>query len=100
MPFLEERIIRHMLSLVGEHDIVIPTISGCLEPLHAIYSRRCIPVIESLMRKADLKITSFFTEVDLLEVPEADLARIDPSLRFALNVNTPEDLEKASVLVG
>jgi len=100
MPFLDERIIRHMVSLVGEHDVVVPRISGHLEPLHAIYSRRCIPYIESLMEKANPKITGFFADVDLLEVPEADLARIDPSLRFALNVNTPEDLEKASILVG
>jgi hypothetical protein len=33
--------------------------------------------------------------VDVLEIPEPDLARIDPTLRFIVNVNTPGDLQVA-----
>ncbi|MEJ2718421.1 MAG: molybdenum cofactor guanylyltransferase [Deltaproteobacteria bacterium] len=95
MPFLVESVIRHLVALAETHDVVVPCIQGHLEPLHAVYARGCIPHIEKLMAKSDLKILDFFREVDVLEVMEGDLTRLDPDLRFAMNLNTPQDLEKA-----
>lgn len=100
MPFLDDRVIRRMVELIGEHEAVVPRIRGHLEPLHAIYSRNCVPHIERLMAKGDLKILDFFHSVDMLEVAETELAVFDPSLLFAMNVNTPEDLRAARKLVG
>ena len=98
IPFLSEALIRCMIGLVAARDVVIPSIDGMLEPLHAFYSKRCIPHIEALLEADDLKIIHLFANVDMLEVPEEDLIRIDPNLRFAINLNTPEDYEKAERL--
>ena len=98
MPFLNDALIRRMIGLVAARDVVIPSIDGMLEPLHAFYSKRCIPHIQALLEADDLKIIHLLTKVDMLEVPEEELIRIDPNLRFAMNVNTPEDFEKAERL--
>ena len=98
MPFLDVRVIRHMVALVGRHDIVIPRVAGLLQPLHAIYSGECIEPIERLMAADDRKIPDFFHEVDVLEVPETVLAPFDPTLRFVMNINRIEDLERARAL--
>lgn len=100
MPFLVESVIRHLVGLAEGHDVVIPRVRGYLEPLHAVYARACIPSIEKLMAAPDLKIIHFLPEVDILEVAEDDLAPLDPDLRFAMNLNTPEDLEKARAIAS
>lgn len=95
MPFLDVRVMRHMVGLIGGQDVVIPRVGGRLQPLHAIYSRKCIEPIERSMAADDLKIYDLFHEVDVLEVPESVLAQFDPGLRFVININTFEDLERA-----
>ncbi|MGO8820567.1 MAG: molybdenum cofactor guanylyltransferase, partial [Desulfomonilaceae bacterium] len=70
-----------------------------LEPLHAVYSARCIPFIEKLMQRGNLKIKKLFNEVDMLEIEQQELATIDPCLQFHINVNTPTDLDKAMEMV-
>ncbi len=96
MPFLNEKVLAHMVALVdGGHDIVIPRIKGLLEPLHAIYATTCLPYVEQLMKTGDLKIVNMYPFVSILEVPESDLRVFDPTFRFIMNVNTPDDLEKA-----
>jgi molybdopterin-guanine dinucleotide biosynthesis protein A len=85
----------HMIDLIDAHDVVIPRVQGYLEPLHAIYSRRCLPFIEELLLQDNLRIIDFLDKVNVLEIPDRELKRFDPYFRFILNLNTPEDLQKA-----
>lgn len=98
MPFLNARVIEHLAALADDHDVVIPRVTGLLEPLHAIYSRHCVPHIRDLMDRGDLKIINLFSSVDVLEVSESELAVLDPTLRFIMNVNTPGELAAARAL--
>jgi molybdopterin-guanine dinucleotide biosynthesis protein A len=100
MPFLNAEIIRYMLELAHQADIVVPRIHGKLEPMHAIYSPSCIPHILELLTKSNLKILDFIESVDVLEIPETEIVRFDPELRFIMNVNSPSDLERARALAG
>ena len=95
MPFLHAGLIRAMVERAGEGDVVVPNAAGELQTLHALYGKRCLGPMETLLRAHRLKITAFFSEVTVVEVSEADVARFrDPSLCF-MNVNTPEELELA-----
>lgn len=98
MPFLNAGVIRYMVGLAHHADIVVPRIRGHLEPLHAIYSASCIPHILELLNKSNLKILDFMPRVQVLEIPETDLAAFDPDLKFIMNVNSPENLERARTL--
>jgi molybdopterin-guanine dinucleotide biosynthesis protein A len=98
MPFLNEQIIRLLVGLAKDTDVVIPEIRGHFEPLHAIYSVRCLSHIKDLIDEADLKIISLFPRVNVIPVPESELAFYDPELRFVMNLNTPKDLETARKL--
>ena len=95
MPFLSVDVIRHMLNMVEGFDVVVPRISGMLEPLHAAYSRECLAYIEELFQHDDLKILNFYDKAKVREVSEKDLRLFDPELRFIMNLNTPEDLQRA-----
>jgi molybdopterin-guanine dinucleotide biosynthesis protein A len=99
MPFIQERVLRYMADLIKDQDVIVPKIQGMWEPLHAIYSRTCLPHIERLMDANDLKIMNFFDQVRIFEVAERDLAVFDPEHRFLINVNTPADLERARTML-
>jgi molybdenum cofactor guanylyltransferase len=95
MPFLSVDVISYLANMVEGFDVVVPRISGMLEPLHAAYSRKCLPHVEELLQHESLKILNLYDRVKVREVPEKDLLPLDPELRFIVNVNTPEDLQRA-----
>jgi len=98
MPFLSTSLLRHIAELSTGFDLAVPRIGPYLEALHAAYHRSCLPVIEDYLRRRDLKIIDFYPSVRTREVPEIELRAFDPDLRSFLNVNTPEDLERARAL--
>lgn len=95
MPFLSAPLLAHMAGLRKGCDAVVPVVDGRPEPTHALYTRRCLPAIESRLRAGQLKISGFFDDVDVRYVPEAELRDFDPDLLSFFNINRPEDLSLA-----
>jgi molybdopterin-guanine dinucleotide biosynthesis protein A len=100
MPFLDLRLLRYMILLSPGQDVVIPRVEGLTEPLHAIYSKRCLQPIARVLAAGDLKIIDFFTEVRVRYVEEQEIKLFDPQCLSFFNINTPADLEKARSLAG
>jgi len=99
MPFLSADVARLVVGRAPEADVVIPRTGGQLETLHACYAKSCLGPMEARLRAGRLRITGFFEAVRVLEIPEAEVARIaSPEVVF-MNVNTPEELERARALV-
>ncbi len=100
MPFLNVKLINHMLSVREGFDVVVPVLRGYLEPTHAAYSTRCLPYIERKLRSEDLKIIRFFDDVRVNPVPEEEVHRLDPGLLSFFNINTQKDLDDSVALVA
>ena len=100
MPFLRADVARLVIARAGQADVVVPRAADQLQTLHAAYGKACLPHMEARLRAGRLKIVGFFDDVRVLEVPEAEVARhADPSIVF-MNVNTPEELERARALIA
>jgi molybdopterin-guanine dinucleotide biosynthesis protein A len=100
MPFLREDVARLVVARAPEADVVIPRVGDQLETLHAVYGKRCLGPMEDRLRAGRLKIVGFFEAVRVLEIPEPEVARhADPAVVF-MNVNTPDELERARSLVA
>jgi molybdopterin-guanine dinucleotide biosynthesis protein A len=100
MPFLHREVARLVVARAGEGDVVIPRVGAQLQTLHAVYAKACLPHIEARLRAGQLRITGFFQDVRVVEIAEADVARHRaPDVAF-MNVNTPEELERARALVA
>lgn len=93
MPFLNIRLIEKMKSMTDGYDVVIPESSRGLEPLYAIYSKKCIAPIEKHLAGGNCKIVDFFPEVTVRIVRESDVDVTDFEEAF-FNVNTPGDYER------
>lgn len=100
MPFLHPEVVRLVVSRAGEGDVVIPRVGNQLETMHAAYGKACLPHIEKRLLAGQLRIVEFFAGLQVVEIAEADVARFrDPGVAF-MNVNTPDELERARALVA
>ena len=92
MPFLRADLWRLLLDRAEGADAVVPKSAGEYETLHALYTKACLPHMERALSSGRLRVISFFPDVRVVEVGEADLRAVDPGLRAFTNVNTPEEL--------
>ena len=95
MPFVSTVVLRELLALASDADVVVPVIRGQPEPLHAVYRPSCVPAIERALAAGQKRLISFYEQVRVRKVDEAELRHWDPDLRSFLNINRPEDLERA-----
>jgi molybdopterin-guanine dinucleotide biosynthesis protein A len=100
MPFLSASLLRYMIGKIdpcdhGAPDIVIPRVNGYTEPLHALYSRRCLKPIEEFIEQGGGRIIDFFSRVRVRYVGAEEVDRFDPQHRSFFNVNTPDDWLRA-----
>ena len=96
MPFLNGKLIHHMVNVMEDFDAVVPKVDWKIEALHAIYSRRCIPAIKELIDKQDYQIIKFFQSVRVRYLSKEEIRYFDPELRSFFNINRPEELLNAT----
>jgi molybdenum cofactor guanylyltransferase len=94
IPFLNRTFIQYMISRSTGYDIVVPAPPDGLQPLHAVYTRRCLPAIWSLLDRGRLQIKELYPGRRILKIAPEILHRFDPEGRMFLNVNTPDDFLK------
>lgn len=95
MPFLSLGLLRYMVGLPRDYDVLVPKLDSYLEPLHAVYSRRCLGAIENRLSAGDLRIVGFFDQVRVRYLARHELEAYDPQLLSLFNINTPEQLDYA-----
>jgi len=100
MPFLSLPLLRHMTTIRDGCDVVVPVVDGRPEPTHALYAKACLEPMQRRLQLEKLKITGFFPDVRVREVPEDEVRRYDPNLLSFFNINTQEDLERAEALAA
>ncbi len=95
MPFLNRELLRHMIGLSPGFDIVMPRIGDYREPLHAVYTRDCLPAMEKLIEGGNLKVSDLVDRVRVRYVGKEEIELFDPEHLSFFNVNTARDLERA-----
>ena len=100
MPFLNSAVIGHLLKC-GDADVVMPQLTTGLQPMHAVYSKACLPYFERMLATRNLSIQAVLEqrELRIRLVPEEVLCVFDPELLSFQNLNTPEDVERARMLL-
>ncbi len=94
MPFLAAGPIAYLAERRPGVDAVLVRGPGGLEPLHAFWSRRCLPVLERLLREGEPSFRDLAAAVRTRYVDAAEWRRVDPEGRAFENVNTPADVAR------
>ena len=92
MPSLNKELIRHIVEIRDDSDVVVPRISGMMEPLHALYGKGCLPAIRKLIDSRKYQIIRVFSEVSVKYVDEDLIRRFDPEIRCFYNINEPQQI--------
>lgn len=95
IPFVNPDLIDYMVGRVKDRDIIVPRWQDRLEPLHAIYSKRCVNPIEVQLKKNDLKIRDLFPYVNVSIVEHEELEKFTSDGKPFVNINTREDYDTA-----
>jgi molybdopterin-guanine dinucleotide biosynthesis protein A len=84
-----------MFERLGDSEIAVPYDGQYHHPLAAVYRPRVLPVIESLLGTDRLRPRFLFDQVITVEVPVEELRGVDPTLSTLMNLNHPEDYQRA-----
>jgi molybdopterin-guanine dinucleotide biosynthesis protein A len=97
MPFLDADMMRFMASFDSAADIVVAKLQTGFQPLHALYSRSCLPFLKAMAADRDLKIQKLYgaQQLRVTVVDMADIASVSNGLKSFRNVNTAEELAQA-----
>ena len=94
MPNINLRLLKHMIKLKNGFDAVVPCLKNGSEPLFAIYSKKCIPVIEKMINEDNLRIKNFFDKIKLKKIKKEEIVKFGKPEVLFFNINTPDDYEK------
>ncbi len=100
MPFLNQALLHYMIELADGFDMVTPRVEGKVEPLHSVYTRGCLRVIEQMFERGELGVHKLLPLVKARYVEVNEIARFDPEQLSFFNVNTEKDLQRARKLSG
>lgn len=111
MPFLNPALLRAMIDAAESWDAVIPALAAevsaadvkrhrakdlDIHPLHAVYHRTCLPRIQAAIDRDDRRLNAFLPDIRVRYLYADEMRAYDPDLRSLINLNTPDDLERAS----
>lgn len=105
MPFLSYDLLRRMAAMPrDQYDALVPILPGGTDdvsprlvhqPLHAIYSRRCLPAIERCLQAGERRATAFYADVRLTTLTQQQIGTDEPSLRSFFSADTPAAVRQA-----
>ena len=97
MPFVTADLLRGIRDAGYGADAAVPESDSRrgLEPLCAYYSPPCITAIQGRIAAGDRRVNAFYDDVHMVRVPADVVATFgDPAFLF-MNVNTPDERERA-----
>ena len=92
MPFLNKTLIQYLIDQAQADDAVVPKTADGLQPLHAIYSKKCLGPINKVIEMGKNKIIDFYPMIRIKILQEKDFLKYDPTKCSFVNINTPDDL--------
>ena len=95
LPLVPESLLARLLALAGSADAVVPVGPRGPEPLCAFYGAGCLDAVRRRIAADELRMTSFWSDVRVRELPPRELAAFGPADRLFLNVNTAADYDAA-----
>lgn len=102
MPFLSEELVRYMLDRLEEGPLaVVPRRGKRREPLCAAYEREALGYVSRALDEGVRSLHGFLSTLPRVEeVGEDELRRFGEPELLLMNVNSPEDLERAREALG
>ncbi len=99
LPFLSGSLLQFLCENCAACDVLVFESDSGLEPLCAVYSKRCLSVIQENIKNKYYKVSDFHEKVN------THIVRLNPDQPFYdskafININTKDDLRQARKLLN
>jgi molybdopterin-guanine dinucleotide biosynthesis protein A len=94
MPLLNSELLNLMWEIPTWAPVVIPVTPQGLEPLHAIYHKSLLPIVDHQINSGDLSLKSLVKDIPCRIVSPANILKICPSFESLSSANTSEELTR------
>jgi len=101
LPFASPALLAHLIKilLTSGAEAAIPSTERGLEPLHAVYRRdTSLPLVKRAIDQNLWRMNDWFDQAEILILTPEETQKVTASKYTFLNLNTPEDLQKAEKL--
>ena len=95
MPLLAPELVRALWRARAGRAAVVPRFGGSLQPLCAVYARRCLKPIRRLIRLRQFRVQGIFEKVAVRVVSEQKTRKADKKGLSFLDVDTRRDYREA-----
>ncbi|MGF9710498.1 molybdenum cofactor guanylyltransferase [Paenibacillus naphthalenovorans] len=96
MPLVNARAAEAMSGLRKDtdSDVVIARLHERLHPLHGLYHRRCLQIVERLLAEEDYRMMRLLRELRVQEADASFFAELGIPTDFTGNINNPDEYNK------
>lgn len=94
LPHADAGVLRALAAAIGEADAVVPLMDGRLQPLHAVYRTACAGPLRTYLDAGGRAVMGFLDRITVAEAGPEVWSAADPTGRFAVNLNAPEDVAR------
>ena len=101
LPFASPALLTHLIEILftSGAEAAIPSTERGLEPLHAVYRRdTSLTLVKKAIDQDLWRMNSWFDQAEILILTPEETRKVTSSKYTFLNLNTPEDFQKAEKL--
>lgn len=102
MPFVSRGLLSACRDALVEQDwdAAIPRTGLGFEPFHSVYRRAaCLEMVKAALNEGRWRVDSWFAQARIRYFEPQEVLQFDPLGQAFINLNTPEDVERAEALV-
>lgn len=100
MPLLNTKLLRYLVDRSRGFDAVVPRLNPeIVEPLHAVYSKRCLNAMKAQLETSCLDMRSLLERLNVRYISPEECRETDHKLESFININNQDDLDKATAAV-
>jgi molybdopterin-guanine dinucleotide biosynthesis protein A len=96
LPFATPELLRFLVESAGADDAVVPVTDRGPHPLCAVYRTTCLSPARRRLDAGEYKMTAFWPDVRVREVPEAALTPFGDPAHLLSNLNSLKDYQDAA----
>jgi molybdopterin-guanine dinucleotide biosynthesis protein A len=100
VPMVSGELARTLCEMLGDYDALIPQVDGKLQMLHAVYRKEVAQGLAAMRVRGEFRLREVLNFVKARIVPEDEIRALDPELLSFFNVNTPDDYQRALMLMN
>ncbi len=94
MPYLDYNLIKLLLTNLEDYDVIVPAYNNLIEPLYTVFTKNCLPLIETNLKEKNLTIRSIIEKANSRYFNFDEIEQKFDLKKIFSNINTKKDYKE------